>query len=272
MVRMSGVVRISEVIGMSGVVRMSGVKRMSALIRTELWKLKRYSVIWIGIAATLSVVLLTRFMATAADGVVHTFANFSDSVIWNNITLIYPAAITLITGYMVERERTDDTMKNILPVPVSFRRLLVGKLLASGLLAVFLAVIEFLFTMGVCVISGYPGLTAGGAAKSLIQMTGMNLCVYIAVLPVIAFTGQRAGTFMAGVAFAFFYGFIGAFASGHGLTSIYPITAGLGLIRYQEAEVRTGHVLLSASIMVFMLVITGLLVLTAKNRESYANK
>lgn len=150
---------------------------MLRLIKTELWKLKRYSVIWIGIAATLSVVLLTRFMATASDGVVHTLTNFSNNVIWNNVTLLYPATITLIAGYIMERERTDDTLKNILTLPVSFRRLLVGKLLVSALLAVLLAVIEFVFTLCVFFISAFPGFSVGGAVQSLLQMIGMNLCV-----------------------------------------------------------------------------------------------
>lgn len=205
---------------------------MLKLVKTELWKLKRYSVIWIGVAAMLSVVLLTRFMAIAIDGV-YTLANFSDDVIWNTFTLIYPATITLIAGYTMERERTDDTLKNLLALPVSFRQLLVGKLLTTGLIAVALAIIEFVFTLAISFLSGFAGFEINTSVHSLFQMIGMNLCVYIAVLPIIAFTAQRAGIFMAGVAFAFFYGFVGTFAAGHGLTSLYPISAGLGLINYQ---------------------------------------
>ena len=37
----------------------------------------------------------------------------------------------------------------------------------------------------------------------LVKMIGMNLFVYVAVLPIIIFTGQRAGSFMAGVGFSF---------------------------------------------------------------------
>lgn len=238
---------------------------MLRLVKTELWKLKRFSVIWIGIAATLSVVLLTRFMATAADGVVHTFENFSDDVIWNNFTLIYPAVITLIAGSIIERERNDDTMKNLLSIPVSFRRLLLGKLLASCLLAVLLAVLEFAFTFGVSFISRFPGFSAGGAVCSLLQMIGMNLCVYIAVLPIIILTGRRAGTFMTGVIFAFFYGFIGAFVTGHGLNNIYPITAGLGLIGYQGGKDIAYNVPFDFIVIFIMLVIAGGLVWKAKS-------
>lgn len=41
---------------------------MLKIAKTEFHKLKRYSVVWIGVATMLTVVLLTRFMATASDG------------------------------------------------------------------------------------------------------------------------------------------------------------------------------------------------------------
>lgn len=225
---------------------------MLNLVKTELWKLKRYSVLWIGVAAMLSVVLLTCFMATATDSSEHTLKNLSNNVIWNNFTLIYPSTITLIAGYTIERERTDDTLKNLLSVPISFRRLLIGKLMTSGLIAVLLALIEFVFTLIIFFISSYLGFSLNIALHSLIQMVLMNLCVYTALLPIIIFTSQRAGTFMAGVAFAFFYGFVGTFTSGHGLTSLYPISAGLGLINYQ-GEGAVGAINKSVCLIVILL-------------------
>ena len=84
---------------------------MVSIIKTEFSKMKRYSVIWIGVATMFTVVLLARFMATASDGATHTLMNFSSSVIWNNLVLIYPATIALIAGYIIDRERTDDTLK-----------------------------------------------------------------------------------------------------------------------------------------------------------------
>ena len=90
---------------------------MLKIAKTEFHKLKRYSVVWIGVATMLTVVLLTRFMATASDGAVHTLEYFSNNVIWNNFSLIFPATITLIAGYIIERERVNDTLKNILTIP-----------------------------------------------------------------------------------------------------------------------------------------------------------
>ena len=239
---------------------------MLKIAKTEFHKLKRYSVVWIGVATMLTVVLLTRFMATASDGAVHTLEYFSNSVIWNNFSLIFPATITLIAGYIIERERVDDTLKNILTIPIPFRRLLAGKLIAVGGLAIILAVIEFVFTMIVFFISRFPGFSFAGMMLALIRMIGMNLFVYVAVLPIIIFTGQRAGGFMAGVGFSFFYGFVGTFASGHGLGNIYPITAGLGLINYQNGETATYNIFLSAGILLLMFAISNAMVLFAENK------
>ena len=40
---------------------------MVSIIKSEFSKMKRYSVIWIGVATMFTVVLLARFMATALD-------------------------------------------------------------------------------------------------------------------------------------------------------------------------------------------------------------
>lgn len=243
---------------------------MLKIVKTEFHKLKRYPVIWIGVATMLTVVLLTRFMATASDGAVHTLEYFSNNVIWNNFSLIFPATITLIAGYIIERERVDDTLKNILTIPIPFRKLLAGKLIAACGLAIILAAIEFVFTMIVFFISHFPGFSFAGMLLVLVKMIGMNLFVYVAVLPIIIFTGQRAGSFMAGVGFSFFYGFAGTFASGHGLGNIYPVTAGLGLINYQSGETAAYNIFLSAGILLVMFAISNTMVLFAENKMPVA--
>lgn len=239
---------------------------MIRLVKTELLKLKRYSILWIGIAAMLAVVLLTRFMAIAQDSQTYSLEMFSNDVIWNNLTLIYPAVITLIAGYIMERERTDDTLKNLLAVPVSFRKLLLGKLFTVGIIAVFLAAAEFVIMLMVFLISGFPGFSWITAMKGLFQMTGINLLAYVALLPVIVTTSQRAGSFMPGVAFSFFYGFVGTFASGHGLTSLYPISAGLALIGYQGGgSVGAMSRRLSLSVLLLMGLIAAVMVIFSRD-------
>ncbi len=239
---------------------------MIRIIKTEFIKLKKFSILWIGVAAMLACVLLTRFMATASDGTEYNLMIFGSEVIWNGFSLIFPSTIALISGYIVERERTDDTLKNLSVIPISFRKLLTGKMIVTALICVYLSIIEFAFTFFVVLLSGFSGCSFGNAIRILFQMVAINLCVFIAVLPIVLIACQKAGAFINGVVFAFFYGFIGIFAAGHGLTYIYPITAGLGLINYQSDEVLEFNKLVSLVVLVCMLLISFALVFFAKDR------
>ena len=83
------------------------------MMKTELWKLKRYHIIWAGVLLMLLSVLLTVFSTTALDGTVWTFPFFAEQVIKNNATTIFPMCIALITGYIINREGTDDTVHGL---------------------------------------------------------------------------------------------------------------------------------------------------------------
>lgn len=245
---------------------------MMRIIRTEFLKLKNFSILWIGFSAMLACVLLTRFMATASDGTEYNFLYFASEVIWNGMTLIFPSTIALIGGYIVERERKDDTLKNLSVIPISFRQMLVGKAVVTAIICVILSIIEFLFTVIVSLISGYAGIAVDSAMKVIYQMIMINLCVFISVLPVVELVSQKAGAFINGVAFSFFYGFLGVFASGHKLTNIYPITAGLSLVNYQSDEPLVLNKSVSFWVLLVMLLISGIIIIFSKDRNQKHTK
>jgi ABC-2 type transport system permease protein len=239
--------------------------KMSVLVKTEIMKLKRYNIIWIGISAVLLIVLLSRYLEIAADEEVITFVDFSNSVIWKNFSLLFPTTITLMAGYIISRERSDDTLKSILTIPISFRKLLIGKLITIGLVAILLGIICFGLTFIMFALTHDQEYTIISVLQSLWQMIVINICIYIAVMPVIIITSHSTNGFMAGVGFAFFYGFAGIFASGHGLTNIYPITAGLGIINYQDETVSSYNLPLSLLTLFTMLLISIVLVAVIGN-------
>lgn len=108
---------------------MDEVKDMRNIIKTEFLKLKRYSVIKAGIIMTTLSPLLSLFYSTANGGQTWTFDYFMQQVMISNCTLFFPIIIALIAGYIITREYTDDTMKNILTIPIPYKQLLSGKLL-----------------------------------------------------------------------------------------------------------------------------------------------
>ena len=159
---------------------------MVRIVKTEFYKLKRYHILWAGVALMLLSVLLTLFTSMANDGSVWDFAYLTEQVIKNNMSTIFPMCISLIAGYMISREQTDDTLKNILTVPISFKKLLTGKLIVCGVLSIIFGLICSLFTIIAEMIVGFPGFEISLALKATLQITAVNFFLYLAVLPIIA--------------------------------------------------------------------------------------
>lgn len=242
---------------------------MIRIIKTEFYKLKRYHILWAGVALMLLSVLLTLFTSMANDGSVWDFAYLTEQVIKNNMSMIFPMCISLIAGYMISREQTDDTLKNILTVPVSFKRLLTGKLIVCGVLSIVFGLICSLFTVIAELIVGFPGFHFSLILQAVLQITAVNFFLYLAVLPIIIITSRKSSSFLIGVIVAFAYGYGGMFAAGNmTLANIYPITASLGMIHYRsyDAAVRWNTVTCMVSL-VIVVAISAVLILCMKEKE-----
>ena len=242
---------------------------MIRIIKTEFYKLKRYHILWAGVALMLLSVLLTLFTSMANDGSVWDFAYLTEQVIKNNMSMIFPMCISLIAGYMISREQTDDTLKNILTVPVSFKRLLTGKLIVCGVLSIVFGLICSLFTVIAELIVGFPGFHFSLILQAVLQITAVNFFLYLAVLPIIIITSRKSSIFLIGVIVAFVYGYGGMFAAGNmTLANIYPITASLGMIHYRsyDAAVRWNTVTCMVSL-VIVVAISAVLILCMKEKE-----
>ena len=210
---------------------------MLVAMKTELWKLKRYHMIWAGVLLMLLSVLLTVFTTTALDGTVWTFSFFVEQVMKENITTIFPMCAALITGYIISREETDDTLKSLLTIPVSFPALLSGKLFAGGLLSLFLGLASTVFTVAASFLLGFPGGTLPAILKAGLQITFNCLFLYIAVLPIIAIAARIPNGHLIGAIIAFVYGYGGMFAAGNmTLANLYPVTASMGLVGYRSYD------------------------------------
>ena len=89
---------------------------MYRIVKTEIWKLKRYHIIWAGILLMLLSVGITLFSSIALDDTVWTFPHLVERVIQNNTTTIFPMCITLIAGYIIAVSYTHLTLPTILLV------------------------------------------------------------------------------------------------------------------------------------------------------------
>ena len=227
------------------------------LIGCEFLKLKRYNILWIGVVAVIFSTVISVFQNWNGTQAL-TYTAFFNSVIWNNFSISFPFSIALIGGYMIDHEYTDDTLKNIITVPVSIRRLLFAKLICVGIVSVLLGVFSFICTL----ITAKLVLSCTEMELAIIGTSCVQICLvaffnFIAVSPLIAFFSRKRGGFYISVGLAFFYGICGIFAAGRHLTDVYPITAGLGIIRYAHGAYNPviGCVSLASMILITVIMI-----------------
>lgn len=230
---------------------------MINIIITEFQKLKRYSILWIGVVAVLFSALLAVFQLTSVKGnEMLLYENYTNSVIWNNFSLAFPFTIVLIGGYIINREYADHTLKNMLTVPIPFRKLLTGKLIIVGLVTALYGLFSFICTFILGTLFCHENMTPSLVAKSFFQLVGLGFCCYLAVLPIITFFSRKQNGFLTGVGLAFAYGFCGVFVAGRNLTDFYPITAGLGIARYTGQDGAVYNPFIGVLILGLMIVFT----------------
>ncbi|WP_097004557.1 ABC transporter permease [Lacrimispora amygdalina] len=209
---------------------------MICIIKTEFIKLKRFNILLIGMIGMTFPAILSVFTQTVStpEAQIQNF-NISamiDNTIWNNATIFMPVTFTLIGGYLINREYTDDTLKSIFTIPISFQNLIIGKLITMGIISVLFGFYSFLVTIIVGLVTGITGLSAAILLKGLIQMPALALCTFISVLPIITFTSRKRDAFMGGVIISFLFGYSSMFIKNVTLRSLYPILSGLTVIQF----------------------------------------
>lgn len=132
---------------------------MMDIVIAELKKLKRYGILIAGFIVTILAGLYAFAPALANDGVKKTYSLVMNNTLESNCIYFFPAMIVLIGGLIARREYTDDTLKNILTVPVTRRQLLMGKIVALFIMTVVFSVLSFLFGSALCFVMGLPDAT-----------------------------------------------------------------------------------------------------------------
>jgi ABC-2 type transport system permease protein/bacitracin transport system permease protein len=134
---------------------------------------------------------------------------------------------------MISREYEDDTLKNLLTIPLSFPRLMTGKLTTLGILALLLGLYDALITLLIGLVCCKENLTLSAVLSGGLQMTAMALFTCIGELPLIAVCGRKRGAFRGGALAAFLLGYFAIFLKSPVLRDLYPLSAGLSIIQFR---------------------------------------
>lgn len=212
---------------------------MLTMIRCEFAKLRRNGVLWILLCGAAFPVFMTAVQSSitqTADGSPSSFSRFCDATVWNDFSVAFPLVIVLVGGMLADREYVDDTLKNVLTVPVSSRRLAAAKLIATGLLSVLLGITNLVLACAGALPLHLDGMSLAAVTSAALQVCATALCEFVAVSPLIAWAARKRGRYFAAAGIAFVYGFVGIFVVGRHATDAYPISAALRLAGYGGLE------------------------------------
>lgn len=212
---------------------------MIRIIQAEFKKLKRFHILivgFIGMAFPAVLAIFTQAVASAGVDVHFDFEALFNASIWNSVTIFMPISFTLIGGYIINREYRDDTLKNIFPIPMSFRKLITGKLLTMGILSLFFGLYSFLVTILIGEIFSLQGLNMSLLLQAFLQTMGLSLAVYLAVMPMIAYSAKREDVYLGTVVVAFVLGYSAMFIKDPLLRSLYPMLAGFRIVRFDTSS------------------------------------
>lgn len=238
---------------------------MWKMIQTEWWKLRRCQILLVGIVALAlcpvaqygTQLIVNPEIRDPNFDFVHLFAN----VVWGNTQVFLPISLVMIGGWLIDRENTHDTMKNLLTVPVSYPKLLGGKLAATALLSLLFGLYSAAVTVLTGMLAGLPGLTPGVILQQGGQVVAAALTTFLVCMPMILIFGQMRGAYLGGSILAFFLGYCILFFKGGFPLSAYPFSAALVLAGFNMQEYN--GVIEAPSIPLALLGMAAVIVLTA---------
>lgn len=183
---------------------------MWKMIQTEWWKLRRCQILLVGIVALAlcpvaqygTQLIVNPEIRDPNFDFVHLFAN----VVWGNTQVFLPISLVMIGGWLIDRENTHDTMKNLLTVPVSYPKLLGGKLAATALLSLLFGLYSAAVTVLTGMLAGLPGLTPGVILQQGGQVVAAALTTFLVCMPMVLILGRCGAPIWAAPSWPFSWG------------------------------------------------------------------
>ena len=175
---------------------------MWSILKGEWRKLRRCQILLVGIVALAlcpvvqygTQLIINPEMRDQNFDFVKLFAN----VIWGNTQIFLPISLVMIGGWLIDRENTNDTMKNLLTVPVSYPKLLGGKLIVTIFLSILFGIYSVAVTVLTGTLAGLAGLSAAVLLRQGVQLVAAAFNTSLVCMPMILIFGQMRGAYLAG--------------------------------------------------------------------------
>ncbi|MBT2289403.1 ABC transporter permease [Paenibacillus albidus] len=166
---------------------------MVNLLAAELLKLKRSKMVLLSVigAAFAPLMVVLAFYISKNTRPAEEVAGF-DVLFYNTsmytILLIGVPLYSVVTAYLFNREYVEDTLKNLLTIPVSRTQLLLSKMLLLLLWILLLTGVAWVLTIVFGWIGQFEGLSGALLGKTLVQYFIAGLFMFILSTPIILIT------------------------------------------------------------------------------------
>lgn len=237
---------------------------MWSILKGEWHKLRRCQILLVGIVAlTLCpVVQYGTQLITNPEmrDQSFDFVKLFNNVIWGNTQIFLPLSLVMIGGWLIDRENTNDTMKNLLTVPVSYSKLLSGKLIITIFLSLLFGIYSVAITILTGQIAGLNGLSTAVLLQQSVQIVAAAFNTSLVCMPMVLIFGQMRGAYLGGSLLTFFLGYCILFFKSGFLLSAYPFSAALILAGFDmqtyNGAVQAPSLLLALASIAAVLVLT----------------
>lgn len=205
------------------------------------------------------------------------FAKLFANVIWGNTQIFLPISLVMIGGWLIDRENANDTMKNLLIVPVSYPKLLGGKLIVTISLSLLFGVYSVAITVLTGSIAGLDGLSAAALLQQGGQVVAAAFNTSLVCMPMILIFGQMRGAYLGGSLLTFFLGYCILFFKSGFLLSAYPfsaalILAGFDMQTYNGATQTPSMLMALAGIAAVLVLTMAILLFSHPSKKAGTNK
>lgn len=202
---------------------------MRELIIAEFQKIRRMKMTYIAYIGVLFGIIISSVQLRTQINKV-TFEQLANMTVYNNVVLILPFSLTLISGYIIDREYVQNTQKNLLIIPIYWSNIIKAKIVVMFSLSLWIGWFSSALLILTGLILNCSQITITIILKAVISNFVSHICVLIGTLPIILWFSKSRGKYIWGATFSLVLGVSGVFVANGKVVNWHPITTCFSIV------------------------------------------
>lgn len=137
---------------------------------------------------------------------------------------ILPFCLSLIGGYIIDREYTQNTQKNLFTIPVRWSRVIKAKVLVAFSLSIWIGLFSNIVLILTGMVMNCSQIAITDIWKIVISNFISPVCVLVGTLPIILWFSKAKGKYLWGATLSLLLGVSGVFVANGRAVNWHPIT------------------------------------------------